>query len=141
MPTSHACPILMGTDRGTRKMLLAIAYFGIDSLPQWKEFLLLYFLGKGISDIYPHCLQGAEIRSHKLCSLWSVGWKSSGGGESPLPPGNPKEEKWCRGAEPLRGPWASQWYLCISFVPLYCPPRRKRLRLKMLWGITHSLGD
>ena len=32
-------------------MLLAIAYFGIDSLPQWKEFLLLYFLGKGISDI------------------------------------------------------------------------------------------
>ena len=56
LPTPHACPILTGTDRGTRKMLLAIAYFGIDSLPQWKEFLRLYFLGKGISDIYPHCL-------------------------------------------------------------------------------------
>ena len=93
LPTPHACPILTGTDRGTRKMLLVFAYFGIDSLPQWKEFLRLYFLGKGISDIYPHCLQGAEVRSHKLCSLQSAGWKSSRGGERPLPPGNPEEEK------------------------------------------------
>ena len=143
LPTSHTRPILMGTDRGICKMLLAIAYFGIDSLPQWKEFLLLYFLGKGISDTSALLTESRDSFPQVVLTLVS-GLAEQWGRREALhqssPPGNPKEEKWSRGAEPLRGPWTSQWDLCISFVPLYRPCRRRRLNLKMLRGITHSLG-
>ena len=124
-------------------MLLAIAYFGIDSLPQWKEFLLLYFLGKGISDISALLTESRDSFPQVVLTLVCGLAEQWGRGEAlhqSSPPGNPKEEKWSRGAEPLRGPWASQWDLCISFVPLYRPCPRRHLKLKMLQGITHSLG-
>lgn len=104
-------------------MLLAVAYFGIDSLSQWKEFLLLYFLGKGISDISTLLTESRDSFPQVVLTLVSglaEQWGRAEALHQSLPPGNPKEEKWSRGAEPLRGPWASQWDLRISFVPLYC---------------------